>query len=91
MCRCVDCVSCVSVSSASLKGSSQERKGQKGTGGGRTGYGKREVVTTLSPPPPSSLKTVATILLNFIWLASSPSKLETMPVMFKNCTEKFQN
>ena len=75
----VDCVSCVSVS---LKGGSQERKGQKGTGGGRTGYGKREAVTTLSPPPPSSLKTVATILLNFIWVASSPSKLKTMPVMF---------
>ena len=45
-------------------------------------YGKQEVVTTISPPPPSSLKTVATILLNFIWVVSSPSKLETMPVMF---------
>ena len=77
MCKRVDCVS---VSSVSLKGESRERKGQKGMGGGKMGYGKREVVTTLSPPP--SLKTVATILLNFIWVASSLSKLETMPVLF---------
>ena len=51
MYTCVDGVSRLSVSSVSLKGGSRERKGQKDTGGGRTGYGKREVVTTLSPPP----------------------------------------
>ena len=28
----------------------RETKEQKGTGGGRTGYGKREVVTPLFPP-----------------------------------------
>ena len=33
-----------------IKGGSRETKGQKGTGGGRTGYGKREIVTPLSPP-----------------------------------------
>ena len=38
MYTCVDGVSRVSVSSVSLKGGSQERKGHKGTGGGRTGY-----------------------------------------------------
>ena len=32
-----------------IKGGSRETKEQKGTGGGRTGYGKREVVTALSP------------------------------------------
>ena len=31
-----------------MKGGSQETKGQKSTGGGRTGYGKREIVTPLS-------------------------------------------
>ena len=31
-------------------GGSRETKEQKGTGGGRTGYGKREVFTPLSPP-----------------------------------------
>ena len=52
MYTCVDGVSRLSVSSVLLKGGSWERKGQKDTGGGRMGYGKREVVTTLSPPPP---------------------------------------
>ena len=33
-------------------GGSRETKGQKSTGGGRTGYGKWEIVTPLSPPPP---------------------------------------
>ena len=33
------------------KGRSQETKEQKGMGGRRTGYRKREVVTTLCPPP----------------------------------------
>ena len=32
-----------------IKGGSWETKGQKGTGGGRTGYGKQEIVTPLSP------------------------------------------
>ena len=32
-----------------MKGGSRETKEQKGAGGGRTGYGKREVVTPLSP------------------------------------------
>ena len=49
------CVDGVGVSSVSLKGGSRERMEQKGTGGGRTGYGKREVATTLSPVPLSSL------------------------------------
>ena len=35
-----------------IKGGSRETKGQKRTGGGRTGYGRREIVTPLSPPPP---------------------------------------
>ena len=35
-----------------MKGGSRETKGQKRTGGGRTGNGKREIVTPLSPPPP---------------------------------------
>ena len=35
-----------------IKGGSWETKGQKGTRGGRTGYGKQEIVTLLSPPPP---------------------------------------
>ena len=34
-----------------IKGGSWETKGQKGTRGGRTGYGKQEIVTLLSPPP----------------------------------------
>ena len=51
MYTCVDGVSRLSVSSVSLKGGSRERKGQKDTGEGRTGYGKREVVTTCPPPP----------------------------------------
>ena len=86
MCKRVDSVSCVSVSSVSLKGRSGERKGQKGMGGGRTGYGKREVVSTLSLPP-LPLKTVATILFqNFIWVALSPSKLETM---LCSCDKKY--
>ena len=34
-----------------IKGGSRETKGQKNTGGGRTGYGKREIVTPRSPPP----------------------------------------
>ena len=51
MYTCVDPVSHVSVSSVSLKGGSQETKGQKGTGGRRMGYGKREVMTTLFSPP----------------------------------------
>ena len=86
MCKRVDCVSCVSVSSVSLKGRNGERKGQKGMGGGRTGYGQREVVSTLSLPP-LPLKTVATILFqNFIWVALSPSKLETM---LCSCDKKY--
>ena len=101
-CASVSTVSVVSVSPVLLKGGSQERKGQKGMGGGKMGYGKREVVSTLSLPP-LPLKTVATILLNFIWVASSPSKLETMSCScnkkyfwnlssyWKNCTEEFQN
>ena len=36
-----------------IKGGSQETKGQKRTGGGRTGYGKREIMTPLLPPPPA--------------------------------------
>ena len=32
-----------------IKGGSRETKGQKSTGGGRTGYGKWEIVTPLSP------------------------------------------
>ena len=41
-----------------IKGGSQETKGQKGTGGRRTGYGKQEIVTHLSPrhPPPPKKK-----------------------------------
>ena len=86
MCKCVDCVSCVSVSSVSLKGGSGERNGQKGMGGRKMGYGKLEVVTTLSLPP-LPLKTVATILFqNFIWVALSPSKLETM---LCSCDKKY--
>ena len=33
-----------------IKGGSRETKEQKGTGGGRTGYGKREVVIPCPPP-----------------------------------------
>ena len=38
------CTRVSTVSSVSLKGGSRERKEQKGTGGRRTGFGKREVV-----------------------------------------------
>ena len=85
-CASVSTVSVVSVSLVLLKGGSQERKGQKGMGGGKMGYEKREVVSTLSLPP-LPLKTVATILfLNFIWVAFSPSKLETM---LCSCDKKY--
>ena len=36
-----------------IKGGSRETKGQESTGGGRTGYGKWEIVTPPSPPLPS--------------------------------------
>ena len=39
-----------------MKGGSREAKGLKGTGGGRTWYGKRETLTPLSPPPDSFLE-----------------------------------
>ena len=39
-----------------MKGGSRETKGQKRTGGRRTGYGRREIVTPLSPPPPPLTK-----------------------------------
>ena len=35
-----------------IKGGSRETKGQKRMGGGRTGYGRREIVTPLPLPPP---------------------------------------
>ena len=38
------------ITGETIKGGSRETKGQKGMGGGRTGYGKREIVTPLSPP-----------------------------------------
>ena len=38
------------ITGETIKGGSRETKGQKRTGGGRTGYGKREIVTPLSPP-----------------------------------------
>lgn len=99
----VDCVSCVSVSSVSLKGGSQERKGQKGTGGGRTGYGKREVVTTLSPP---SLLTencgnnslefhlgcfISLQTENYAGYVHEIKSISETSSYLKNCTEKFQN
>jgi len=37
-----------------MKGRSRETKGQKSTGGGRTGCRKQEIVTPLSPPHPLS-------------------------------------
>ena len=61
-------------------------KGQEWGEKGTKRYGKWEVVSTLSLPP-LPLKTVATILfLNFIWVAFSPSKLETM---LCSCDKKY--
>ena len=104
MCKCVDCVSGVSVSSVSLKGGSQERKGQKGTGGGRTGYGKRDVVTTLSPPPPPFTEKCGNNSLefhlgsfislqtgNYAGYVHEIKSISETSSYLKNCTEMFQN
>ena len=41
-----------------IKGGSREAKGQKSTGGGRTGYGKWEIVTPLSPLTSFGIRTI---------------------------------
>ena len=43
-----------------MKSESQEIKGRKSTGGGRTWYGKRETLTPLSPPLLTKLSFVTT-------------------------------
>ena len=100
MCKRVDCVS---VSSVSLKGESRERKGQKGMGGGKMGYGKREVVTTLSPPPPftencgnNSLEFHLGCFIslqtgNHASFVHEIKSISETSSYLKNCTEKFQN
>ena len=44
-----------------MKGGSREAKGHKSTRGGRTWYGKREILTPRPPPPPLSVDTCETL------------------------------
>ena len=57
-----------------IKGGSQETKEQKCMGGRRTGYGKREIVTPLSPPTGEDYVTKQTSVQRGYWLYFNRSK-----------------